>query len=214
MKEELLQNLSKSIIAGFKERVEENVDKLVKEGISVDEILGSMTAAMEEVGAKYETREYFLPELVLAGQSMRAALSIILPKLKQEGKKFLGKILIGSVEGDVHDLGKSIVESFLVGARYNVTDLGINVPVDVFVNKARELEVDVVGASAYMTTTTLQLPKINEALKEAGIRDQVKYIIGGASTSEGYVSWAGADGWAENAADAVLLVNNLLAYTN
>lgn len=214
MEEELLQNLRKSIEDGFKERVEENVNKLLTEGISIVEILDSMTAAMGEVGAKYQAREYFLPELVLAGQAMKSGLSIILPKLKQDVKIFRGKILIGSVEGDVHDLGKSIVESFLAGSRYDVTDLGIDVPADIFVKKALELGVDVVGASAYMTTTTVQLPKVNEALKEAGIREKVKYIIGGASTSEGYVSWAGADGWAENAPDAVVLVNKLLGHTN
>ena len=214
MREELLQNLRKSIADGFKERVEENVNTLLTEGISIDEILDSMTASMGEVGAKYEAREYFLPELVLAGEAMRAALSIILPRLKQDEKKFRGKILIGSVEGDVHDLGKSIVESFFSGAGYDVTDLGIDVSADVFVKKAQELGVDVVGASAYMTTTTLQLPKVNDALKEAGIREKVKYIIGGASTSEGYVSLAGADGWAENAADAVVLVEKLLGHTN
>lgn len=210
MRRESLRDLHQSVVDGVQEGVEENIRRFLARGISAGDILDAMMEAMKEVGRKYKAGEYFLPDMVLASEVMKAGLACVMPELRGKAEGFRGKVLLGSVEGDVHDLGKSIVASMLAGAGYEVIDLGIDVPAKVFVQKAQELGVDVVGGSAYMTTTTLRLPEIHKALVEAGIREKVKFIIGGASTSEGYVGWAGADGWAENAFDAVTLVDSLL----
>jgi len=214
MTRESLRDLYQSIVDGVQEGVEENAKRLLASGISAGEILEAMIEAMKEVGRKYKAGEYFLPDMVLASEVMKAGMAAIIPELKAKGEGFRGKVLLGSVEGDVHDLGKSIVASFLAGAAYEVIDLGVDVPAKVFAQKAQELGVDVVGGSAYMTTTTTRLPEIHKALVEAGIREKVEFIIGGAATSEGYVGWAGADGWAENAFDAVTLVGRLLGHSS
>ena len=207
---DLLESLYKSLVDGILDEVESYVNKLLTDGTPSKEILDAMVRGMEEVGRRYEAKEYFLPDMILAGQAMKSGIAMILPTLRMEGIKFRGKIILGSVEGDVHDLGKSIVASFLAGAGYEVIDLGIEVRAETFVQKVQETNPDIIGASAYMTTTTAHLPEVNDALKKAGVRDKVKFIIGGAATSEGFVKWSGADGWAETAVDAVKLVNKLL----
>lgn len=210
MSEQLLQALKENLVNGNIDEVSNNVKELVENGVDSKKILDEMISAMNIVGEKFSKNEYFLPDLILSGNAMRAGLDVILPNLKATGASFKGKVILGSVQGDVHDVGKSIVHSTLVGAGYEVIDLGVDVAPEVFAQKAIEHGVDVVGASAYMTTTTAMLPKVNEALKEAGIRDKVKFVIGGAATSEAYVEWAGADGWGETAWDAVETINNLL----
>lgn len=210
MSKEMLQELREGLVAGDRDKARTIVGRMLADGTSAQNIMEVMLSAMGEVGRKYECHEYFLPDLILSGQALKACMQDILPHLAKEGQHFRGKIILGAVQGDVHDLGKSIVASVLTGTGYEVFDLGVDVAPKVFAEKAQELNADVVGASAYMTTTTAQLPKVNEALKAAGIRDRVKFIIGGAATADSYVSWAGADGWGENAWTAVDLINNLL----
>jgi len=211
MSTELWQELATQVIHGDRKGVENSVHDLLAQGVSSREILEAMITAMGEVGRRFEACEYFLPDMILSSEAMKAGLKHILPRLKEEGQAFRGKVILGSVQGDVHDVGKSIVGSALIGSGYEVVDLGVDVAPEVFAQRVRELGAEVVGASAYMTTTTVQLPKVNEALKAAGVRDKVKFIIGGAATSDAYVDWAGADGWAETAWDAVTLVNRLLS---
>lgn len=206
-----LKRLKEDVAGGNEESVRELVDQLLAENVSVDSIMDAMTEGMNLISKKFSDNEAFVPELVMAGDAMKVGLSKILPLFEDKQFKYKGKILLGSVEGDLHDIGKSIIGSVLTGAGYEVVDLGEDVPVSVFVDKVKEDKPDLIGASAYMTTTTKQLPLIHEALGKENLRDKVKFIIGGASTSEEYVEWSGADGWAETAGAVVEEVERVLS---
>ncbi|MHB8985896.1 MAG: cobalamin B12-binding domain-containing protein [Eubacteriales bacterium] len=209
MLETLVAKLENALIDGDGEGAMENTKALFDGGMSPEEILRVMMDTMQIVGKRFEKKEFFLPDLILAGEAMKESLATILPGLQGGDTKFAGTVVLGTVKGDVHDIGKSIVESVLIGDGYKVIDLGVDVPAETFAAKAKELGANIVGASAYMATTTAQLPKVNEALKAAGIRDRVKMLIGGASTSQAHVEWSGADAWAETATDVVPVLRGL-----
>lgn len=213
MSEEQLARIKQSIIDGEAEETEEAAEAALSHGVPAGRILLAMGEGIQVVGEKYSAHECFLPDMILASEAMKVGLALVTPMLeaeRSEQAKRPGKIIIGTVAGDVHDIGKSIVQSMLVGAGFEVVDLGVDVSTEKFVEKVRELKPDIVAASAYMATTCLGLQKISQALEEAGLREKVKYIIGGAATNPGLVEWAKADGYGEDGYEAVKLARQLL----
>ena len=171
----------------------------------------SMVPAMDEVGRLFEAEEYFVPELLLAGRAMRSALEILRPLMTASGQKLATKVVIGTVKGDLHDIGKNIVGSMLEGSGFEVIDLGSDVSPEKFVSAVMEQKPQIVCMSALLTVTMPAMKTTIDALKTAGVRTKVKVLIGGAPVTSQYAKEIGADGYSENASGAVGLVRNLLA---
>jgi len=171
---------------------------------------GQMIPAMAEVGRRFECEEYFVPELLLAARAMKAALELIRPLLAERGAEPVGRVVIGTVKGDLHDIGKNLVASMLEGGGFEVIDLGADVAAEKFVETARERKADIVALSALLTVTMPSMKTTIEALRAAGIRQQVKVLIGGAPVTEEYAVQIGADGYGANAATAVPLARKVL----
>jgi 5-methyltetrahydrofolate--homocysteine methyltransferase len=169
-----------------------------------------MMPAMSEVGRRFECNDYFVPELLLAARAMKSALEPIRPLLSAKNARGAGRVLIGTVAGDLHDIGKNLVIALLEGAGYEVKDLGVNVAPALFVRKIGEVKPDIVAMSALLTTTMPAMKLTIEAIAKAGLRDQVKIIIGGAPISQRYADEIGADGYGESASAAVTLASRVL----
>jgi len=210
MADTALKNLTEAVIEGEEDLAAQAAGEALSAGIPAEEILNTISDAGDEIGKMFETGDYFLPELFAGAEAMNAAVETVLPELEKASVQPKGTVIIGAVEGDVHEIGKRIVCAMLSGAGYRVHDLGTDVTGEQFVAKVREFQPDIVAASAYITTTSMRLPEIATALDEAGLRDEVKYLIGGASVNEGMLAWAGADGFGENAAQAVTAVHSLI----
>ena len=170
-----------------------------------------MVPAMAEVGRLFEIEEYFVPELLLAGRAMKAGLALLRPLLAASGVEPTGRIVIGTVKGDLHDIGKNLVASMMEGAGFEVIDLGVDVPPETFIAAIREKKPQIVGMSALLTVTMPAIKTTIDALVAAGVRTRVKIMIGGAPVTEEYASEVGADAYSENANGAVGLVRDLLA---
>ncbi|MBI4586256.1 MAG: corrinoid protein [Planctomycetes bacterium] len=170
----------------------------------------SMVPAMDEVGRRFEANEYFVPELMIAARAMKGALEILRPLLTQKGAKPTGRIVIGTVKGDLHDIGKNLVASMLEGGGFEVIDLGINVSPQQFVEAVKRTNAEMVGLSALLTTTMPSMRTIVQAFKDAGLRDRVKIMIGGAPITQEYANEIGADAFGENARTAVTLARQLM----
>lgn len=173
-------------------------------------IAESMVPAMDEVGRLFEAEEYFVPELLLAGRAMKSAMELIKPLLTASGHKMAVRVVIGTVKGDLHDIGKNIVASMLEGSGFEVIDLGADVSPENFVAAVKDREPHVVCMSALLTVTMPAMKTTIEALKSAGVRPQVKVLIGGAPVTSQYAKEIGADGYSENASSAVSMVKDLL----
>ncbi|MGB9290508.1 MAG: corrinoid protein [Terracidiphilus sp.] len=174
-------------------------------------IQGSMVPAMDEVGRLFECEEYFVPEVLLSGRAMKSAMELIKPRLSASGQKMKFRVVIGTVKGDLHDIGKNIVASMLEGGGFEVIDLGTDVSPESFVAAVRDRNPQVVCMSALLTVTMPAMKLTIDALKTAGVRTQVKVLVGGAPVTHQYAREIGADGYSENANGAVGLINNLLA---
>ena len=170
-----------------------------------------MIPAMDEVGKRFECEEYFVPELLLSGRAMQAALEHIRPLLAASGVQPAGRVVIGTVRGDLHDIGKNLVASMLEGGGFEVHDLGADVSADRFVDAARDRNADIVALSALLTVTMPAMRVTINALVEAGVRDRVKVIVGGAPVTEEFAREIGADGHSDNASAAVALARRLMA---
>jgi len=170
-----------------------------------------MIPAMSEVGRRFECNEYFVPELLLAARAMKAALEPIRPLLVASGVQPAARVVIGTVKGDLHDIGKNLVASMLEGGGFEVVDLGVNVSPEQFIAKVKEKNANVVALSALLTTTMPAMKTTIDALKQAGVRNQVKVLIGGAPVTQKYADEIGADGYGETAAGAVALAKKALA---
>ena len=164
-----------------------------------------MIPAMDEVGRKFESSEYFVPELLISARAMKAALELIRPLLVARGDKPVGRVAIGTVKGDLHDIGKNLVASLLEGGGFEVIDLGVNVSPEKFIASVKEKNANIIAMSALLTTTMPAMKTTIEALKQAGVRDKVKVLIGGAPITQRYAEEIGADGYSENAVGAVAL---------
>ena len=169
----------------------------------------TMMPAMDEVGRRFERNEYFVPELLLAARAMKAGLELIRPLLAAGGVEPVGRVAIGTVKGDLHDIGKNLVAAMLEGGGYEIIDLGVNVDPQKFVAAVKEKNVRIVALSALLTTTMGAMKTTIDALKQAGVRDQVKVMVGGAPISEQYAKEIGADGYSKSAAGAVAAAREL-----
>jgi 5-methyltetrahydrofolate--homocysteine methyltransferase len=208
--DDLLKMLAGAVLAGEKPNVEKIVQQAMEAGIQPDLILKEgLIPAMDEVGRRFDCGEAFIPEMLIAAKSMQAGLTILKPHLVDTGVQPAGKVIIGTVKGDLHDIGKNLVGMMLEGAGYEVIDLGVDVPASKFV-EALDEEVDVVAMSSLLTTTMPEMLTTVEAIKESGKRAQVKIIIGGAPVTEAYARRIGADGYAADAGLAAGLVRQVL----
>ena len=170
-----------------------------------------MMPAMAEVGRRFECNEYFVPELLLSARAMKAALELIRPLLTASGAQPVGRVAIGTVKGDLHDIGKNLVAAMLEGGGYEVIDLGVNVTPEQFVAAVKEKGANIVAMSALLTTTMPSMKSTVEVIKQAGIRDQVKILVGGAPVTQKYADEIGADGFSESAAGAVAAAKKVVA---
>jgi corrinoid protein of di/trimethylamine methyltransferase len=172
-----------------------------------------LVPGMETVGEKFQTGEYFLPQMVIAANAMQQAMGLLQPELlaRQQSVDAPGVFVIGSVKGDIHEIGKSLVATMMLANGFQVYDLGVDVASETFVEKVQELEADLLGLSALLTTTMTAQREVLEALQEAGIRDRVKVMVGGAPVTEEWAEAIGADGYAEDVVSAVELAKELLS---
>jgi len=207
------EQLQQAVLLGEPERAHDLAAQALRAGAEPLAVIeGALATAMQQVGARYECGEYFIPDLVMAAEAMKAAVRVLEPALaaRQERRQVLGTVVIGTVEGDIHEIGKSLVATMLSAAGFQVHDLGVDVSAAEFVKRVQETGANVVGLSALLTTTMLNQERVIEALQEAGLRERVKVVIGGAPASPEWAQTIGADGYAENAAEAVTVVKQLV----
>lgn len=171
---------------------------------------GFMSPAMDEVGARFERSEYFVPELLLSARAMKSAMELVRPLLAARGSKPVGRVVIGTVKGDLHDIGKNLVAAMIEGGGFEVCDVGVNVPPERFIAAAREHEADIIAVSALLTTTMLNMRNLVAAIQQAGLRQQVRVLIGGAPVTLEFAKEIGADGYGRNAVEAVSSARLLL----
>ncbi|MDO9517792.1 MAG: dimethylamine corrinoid protein MtbC [Methanosarcinaceae archaeon] len=211
-KEEIFKELADAVVSCKKDVVDAAVEKARSEGIEPAEIIEKgLAAGMNEVGIMFERGKLFLPHVMLAAGAMESGVKILESDMpKGTVSKKLGVIVNGTVEGDVHDIGKSIVSTMLQSAGFEVHDIGRDVPLQDFIDKIKETNADMVGLSALMTTTLPGQKEIIEMLKEQGLRDKVKVMVGGAPATENWAKKIGADCYAENASEAVARAKELL----
>ena len=213
MTNDLFKRMSQAVIDGDSEAAGAAAREALAGGVDpLDAINLGFTPGMDVVGELYSTGEYFLPDLIMGGEAMKSALAVLEPVLQAAGqqRQVLGRIVLGTVKGDIHEIGKSLVGSMLAANGFEVFDLGIDVPSDQFVVRARELEADIVALSALLTTTMLYQREVVELLVEAGMRDRVKVMVGGSPVTQGWADQIGADGFAEDAANAVGVAKRLM----
>ncbi len=214
MSNEFLAKIANSLVEGIPDETTDLTHQALEAGIEPLTIINEgLTEGMNIVGEKFQTGEFFLPNLVIAASGMKKAMEILEPELlsRQQTAKSLGTVVIGTVAGDIHEIGKSLVGTMLSANGFQVYDMGVNVANEVFIAKVKETGADLLGLSALLTTTmTVQRQVISE-LEEAGIRDQVKVLIGGAPGSKEWADNIGADGYAEDAIGAVELAKSLVS---
>jgi 5-methyltetrahydrofolate--homocysteine methyltransferase len=209
--ETILQKLFDAVLEGDFDGVETNVTAALEAGLDPNAILNDgMIAAMREVGVRFEAGEYYVPEMLIAARAMQSGMVLLKPHLQKTEQKSNGRVLMGTVKGDLHDIGKNLVGLMLEGAGYEIIDLGVDVPAEEFVKKAIELKPDVIGMSALLTTTMASMKTTLDALDAAGLRKNIKVIIGGAPVTDTYAQQIEADGFSPDASRAVNLVNELL----
>lgn len=199
----ILNGDAKTSVAVTKEALAENVDPM-------DLVTKYMVPAMDEVGRRFECEEYFVPELLLAARAMKGSLELIRPLLVARGDKPVAKVVIGTVKGDLHDIGKNLVSAMLEGGGFEIIDLGSDVSPEKFVDAVKSRGANLVALSALLTVTMPSMKTTIEALKNAGVRDQVKVMVGGAPVTNQYAQEIGADGYGESASSAVHLARKLV----
>jgi len=208
----MLALLKGAVLNGDEDAVRQITGDLLKSGVEPETILnGALQPAMDIVGAEYEEGKRYIPEMLISGEAMKASMEILHPLLVKTDGKSSGKVVVlGTVEGDVHDIGKGLVGMLLEGAGFEIIDLGTEVSAAQFVQAVSEHSPNILGMSALLTTTMIHMPEVIKALEDAGLRDKVKVMVGGAPVTEEYAEQTGADGYAPNAASAVKLARRLI----
>ena len=211
-RENLIKESIQSVIKGDEDAAIKVANAVIAEGLNpVDIISEGFAKGMITVGDLFENEEYALPEVLLSADAMQAALDLLSPHIpREEVEKKLGTVVIGTVQGDIHDIGKRIVATMLEVYGFEVHDLGRDVPLENFIEKVTEVNADIVAASALMTTTMVAQKMLHEALQEAGIRDRVKLMVGGAAVTQEWADQIGADGYAEEVTEAVKKAKQLV----
>ena len=211
LEEDKLKPLYEAIVAGKLEPAVEITRQAIAEGVAPQMIINNyMIKAMGEVGQRFQDGKAFVPQLLMAGRAMKGALELLKPLLAGSATTTIGKIVIGTVKGDLHDIGKNLVASMLEGCGFEVINIGIDVTCDKFVEAVKENHADILCMSALLTTTMTYMKEVIQALEEAGIRNQVKVMIGGAPVSQGFADEIGADGYSDNANTAVAVAKELI----
>jgi 5-methyltetrahydrofolate--homocysteine methyltransferase len=206
-----LEEIYQNVIDGQAPAVQAGVEAALAEGVKAGAILNqALIAAMDEVGRRFEAGDFFVPEMLIAARAMQAGLTLLKPHLADAEIKSAGKVAIGTVKGDLHDIGKNLVAMMLEGAGFEVNDLGVDVAPEAFVQAAKS-GVQVIGMSALLTTTMSNMQRTIEALSSAGVRDNVKVIVGGAPVTEDYAKRIGADAFASDASSATRVVRKLVS---
>ena len=207
-----LHPLSEAVIAGRRKEVPELVQACIDAGESAQFIVEDrLVPAMAVVGERFKNNEIFVPEMLIAARAMKEALKVLEPLLVEAGVKPEFNAVIGTVEGDLHDIGKNLVASLLEGGGFEVIDLGVNVPPEKFIASINEKQANIIAMSALLTTTMPAMKTTIDALKQAGVRSKVKVLIGGAPITQKYADEIGADGYSENAVGAVALAKRAVA---
>jgi corrinoid protein of di/trimethylamine methyltransferase len=207
-----LKKLYDAILVGNAKVAKETTEKALAEGIDPQKLVQQqMIPAMDEVGRRYEANEYFVPELLIAARAMKASLELIRPLLVAKGAEPAGRVVVGTVKGDLHDIGKNLVAAMLEGAGFEVIDLGVDVSPEKFINAAKDKKARIIAMSALLTTTMVSMKTTLDALRSSGMRDQFKVMIGGAPVTQKYAEEIGADGYSTNANGAVALARKLMA---
>ena len=209
---EILSEISKVIIEGGLEEIQDLTEDALDEKISAKDILDKgLMLGMDHVGVEFKAGNMFVPEVLRSARAMQSSMKIIRPLLIESGASMKGKVLLGTVKGDLHDIGKNLVGMMCEGAGFDVKDIGKDIDPDSFVQAVKEFEPDVVGMSALLTTTMRSMEQTIKALEEAGLRNKVKIIIGGAPVTQSFSDQIGADGYASNAASAADLTKSLVS---
>ena len=209
--EEILQAMYDETLVGNAPEVLDLTNQALALNMEPQTLLfDALIPSLEEVGARFERGDFFVPEMLIAGRAMAGAMELLRPLLADTGVQTVGKFLMGTVKGDVHDIGKNLVNIMLEGAGFEVIDLGVQVPPERFVEKIHEHQPDIVGFSAFLTTTMPMFKANINALQKAGLRDQVIVMVGGAPVTKEYADAVGADGYAADASTAVRLAKALI----
>jgi corrinoid protein of di/trimethylamine methyltransferase len=211
--EQLFNAMAQSIIDGESEDAENLAKRAIDLGIDpLDAINNGFVVGVDHVGNLFSNGEAFLPELVMAGEAMKTAVNVLEPEMSKRGteRKILGTVVLGTIEGDIHDIGKSLVGTMLSAAGFKVIDLGVDVPVATLVERARAENADIIGVSALLTTTMVKQRKVVEALEDIGLRSTIKVMVGGAPVTSDWVDEIGADCYSEDAVGAVAVAKELL----
>lgn len=203
--------LARAIDEGDREQAVALAKQALDDGIDASEIISrGLQAGMTVVGDKYSSGEYFLPDMLMAARAMKTALEEVKPALGKTGVPTIGRVIIGTVAGDMHDVGKNVVATFLGGSGFEVFDLGLNVADQAFIDEVRDRKADILGLSALLTTTMPLMGRIIQLLEEAGMRSSVKVIVGGAPVTQVYADYIGADAYAHDGGKAIRVCRELM----
>ena len=207
-----LTKLYDAILTGDHDTAVEITQAAISDGVDPQELVTTnMIPAMDEVGRRFENQEYFVPELLISARAMKGSLELLRPLLAERGIEPVGRVIIGTVKGDLHDIGKGLVASMLEGGGFEVVDLGVDVSPETFVAKAKETDADIVAVSALLTTTMVGIKSVVEAINDAGLSGQCKVIVGGAPVTQQFADSIGADGYGDNANSAIGMARELIA---
>lgn len=199
-----LNDISKALQGGKAEKVSELVKQALNEGVTPKNILEEgLIHGMSIIGKQFKKNEVYVPEVLIAARAMHAGMDVLKPKLIESGVKNIGKVVMGTVQGDLHDIGKNLVEMMLEGAGFEVIDLGTDISTDKFVEAVKEHRPNIIGMSALLTTTMVNMVEVIKALDAEGLRDKVKIMVGGAPVTQNYADQIGADGYSPDASSAV-----------
>ena len=206
-----LQEIAEKLIVGKADEVRSLVKEALDEGQDVSKILNEgLVAGMSVVGEKFKKNEFYVPEVLIAARAMKAGMELLNPILLEKNIKGVGTMVLGTVRGDLHDIGKNLVGMMLEGAGFEVIDLGVDVPSEKFIQAAKEKNANLVGLSALLTTTMLAMKDVTQAVEKEGLKGKVRVMIGGAPITQDYADEIGADGYAPDAASAVDTAKELL----
>ena len=210
--EEKIIEIQRIVVEGKFKEVEEKVQQAIDDGCDLNTLINQgLIDAMDVVGKRFSTGEIFVPEMLVSATTMKKGLELIKPLLAGDGSYSKGTILLGTVKGDLHDIGKNLVAMMFEGGGYKVVDMGVDIKVEDVLERVKSENADILGLSALLTTTLPGMGQVIDALEEAGMRNQVKVIVGGAPVNQEFADNIGADGYAADAAEAVMLADRMLA---
>ena len=209
---DILETIKDMVVGGKYNDIEEQVQRAVDSGIDLNRLINdALISAMDIVGKQFATSEIYVPEMLVSAKTMKLGLDIIKPLLQSGEAENRGTIVMGTVKGDLHDIGKNLVTMMMEGAGFKIIDLGVDVKIEDLIDTVKKETVDIIGLSALLTTTMPEMRNVIEALEEAGLRNQLKVIVGGAPIDQGFADKIGADGFGADAVDAVQLARELIA---